>query len=99
MGLLISTVAANQQQAMVTAFFILMPCIIFSGFASPIASMPEWLQLLTYLDPLRYFLVILRSVYLKGTGFSLLWPQMAALGALATVILSISILRFKKSID
>lgn len=98
-GLLISTLASNQQQALVTAFFIIMPCIIFSGFASPIASMPHWLQILTYVDPLRYYLIILRSVYLKGTGFEILWPQMTALGALAVAILGLSIMRFRKSID
>ena len=61
--------------------------------------MPQWLQTLSYADPLRYFLVILRSVYLKGTGFDLLWPQMAALGGLGITILCFSILRFRKSLD
>ena len=98
-GLLISTVSSTQQQAMVSAFFFIMPAIIFSGFSSPISSMPQWLQVLTYADPLRYYLVILRSVYLKGLGFEILWPQMAALATLALVILSLSILRFHKSLD
>ncbi len=74
-GLLISTLSANQQQAMVSAFFFLMPAIIFSGFASPISSMPTWLQFLTLADPLRYFIVILRGIFLKGVGFDVLWPQ------------------------
>ena len=98
-GLLISTVSSTQQQAMVSAFFFIMPAIIFSGFSSPISSMPQWLQVLTYADPLRYYLVILRSVYLKGLGFEILWPQMAALATLALVILSLSVLRFHKSLD
>jgi ABC-2 type transport system permease protein len=98
-GLLISTMCSTQQQAMVSAFFFLMPAIIFSGFSSPISSMPQWLQVISYVDPLRYFLVILRSVYLKGTGFDLLWPQMAALGGLAITIVGFSILRFHKSLD
>jgi ABC-2 type transport system permease protein len=98
-GLLISTMCSTQQQAMVSAFFFLMPAIIFSGFSSPISSMPQWLQNISYVDPLRYFLVILRSVYLKGTGFDLLWPQMAALGGLAISIVGFSIVRFRKSLD
>lgn len=98
-GLLISTMCSTQQQAMVSAFFFLMPAIIFSGFSSPISSMPHWLQTITYVDPLRYFLVILRSVYLKGIGFEMLWPQMAALGGLAITIVGFSILRFHKSLD
>ena len=98
-GLLISTMCSTQQQAMVSAFFFLMPAIIFSGFSSPIASMPTWLQTISYVDPLRYFLVILRSVYLKGTGFDLLWPQMAALATLSLVILGTAVLRFSKSLD
>lgn len=98
-GLLISTMCSTQQQAMVSAFFFLMPAIIFSGFSSPIASMPTWLQTISYIDPLRYFLVILRSVYLKGTGFDVLWPQMAALATLSLVILGTAVLRFNKSLD
>jgi ABC-2 type transport system permease protein len=98
-GLLISTMCSTQQQAMVSAFFFLMPAIIFSGFSSPIASMPTWLQTISYIDPLRYFLVILRSEYLKGTGFDVLWPQMAALATLSVVILGTAVLRFSKSLD
>jgi ABC-2 type transport system permease protein len=98
-GLLISTLSENQQQAMVSAFFFLMPAIIFSGFASPISSMPAWLQLLTLVDPLRYFIVILRGVFLKGVGFDVLWPQMTCLALFAFVILLASVLRFHKSLD
>ncbi len=98
-GLLISTVSANQQQAMVTAFFFDIPAIIFSGFGFPISSMPEALQRLSYLDPLRYFLVVIRGVYLKGVGLETLWPQMAAMGAFAMAALAISVLRFHKSIE
>lgn len=98
-GLLISTLSQNQQQAMVSAFFFLMPAIIFSGFASPISSMPTALQWLTLLDPLRYFLVVLRGVFLKGVGFDVLWPQMASMAVFGTVILAASVLRFRKSLD
>jgi ABC-2 type transport system permease protein len=98
-GLFISTVSANQQQAMVTSFFFAMPAITFSGFAYPIASMPQWMQVITYADPLRYFLIVIRSVYLKGAGFDVLWPQMAAMAAIGIFMLTISILRFHKSLD
>ena len=98
-GLLISTVSATQQQAMVTAFFLIMPGITFSGFGFPIATMPQWLQYVTYLIPLRYFLVVLRGVYLKGVGMDILWPQMAAMAALGFSLLTFAILRFHKAID
>ena len=98
-GLLISTVSATQQQAMVTAFFLIMPGITFSGFGFPIATMPQWLQYVTYLIPLRYFLVVLRGVYLKGVGMDILWPQLAAMAALGFSLLTFAILRFHKAID
>lgn len=98
-GLLISTISSTQQQAMIAGFFFTMPAIIFSGFGSPIASMPQWLQYITYINPLRYFMVILRSVYLKGVGLDVLWPQMAALAGLGTLILATAMLRFHKSLD
>jgi ABC-2 type transport system permease protein len=98
-GLLISTISATQQQAMVSAFFFIMPTITFSGFGFPIRSMPEPMQWLSLLDPLRYFLVIIRSVYLKGVGVDVLWPQMAAMAALAAALLTLSVARFHKSLD
>lgn len=98
-GLFISTISSTQQQAMVTSFFFIMPAITFSGFGFPISTMPGWLQKLTYLDPLRYFLIVLRGVYLKGIGFEILWPQMAAMATLGVVLLTISVLRFHKALD
>jgi len=98
-GLLISTVCSTQQQAMVTAFFFIMPAVTFSGFGFPISTMPRWLQTLTYLDPLRYFLVVLRGVYLKAVGFDLLWPQMAGMALLGVGVLTLSVLRFHKVLD
>ncbi len=98
-GLLISTVSSTQQQAMVTAFFFIMPTITFSGFGFPISTMPLWLQDLTYLSPLRYFLVVLRGSFLKGVGMDVLWPQMAAMGGIGTVLLALAILRFRKALD
>ncbi len=98
-GLLISTVSSTQQQAMVTAFFFIMPAITFSGFGFPISTMPRWLQYLTYLSPLRYFLVVLRGTYLKGVGMEILWPQMIAMAALGTGLLAVAVLRFHKALD
>ncbi len=98
-GLLISTVSATQQQAMVTAFFFIMPAVTFSGFGFPISTMPQWLQYMTYAIPLRYFLVVLRGTYLKGVGMNILWPQMAAMAVLGLGLLGVAILRFRKSLD
>ncbi|MGB8768569.1 MAG: ABC transporter permease [Candidatus Korobacteraceae bacterium] len=98
-GLLISTVSSTQQQAMVTAFFFIMPAIVFSGFGFPISTMPHWLQLGTYLIPLRYFLIVLRGVYLKGVGFEILWPQFLGMAVLGASLLTLSMLRFHKALD
>jgi len=98
-GLFISTISRTQQQAMMTAFFFIMPAVLFSGFGSPISSMPEAMQRLTYLNPLRYFQEILRSIYLKGTGLDLLWQDMAAMALLGILMLTVSIFRFQKSLD
>ncbi len=96
-GLFISTVSHTQQQAMMTAFFFVMPAILLSGFIYPIANMPTVIQWLTYLNPLRYFLVIIRGVYLKGIGIRILWPQMAALAILGSAMLTLAASRFKKT--
>ena len=98
-GLLISTVSRTQQQAMVTSFFFIMPAITFSGFGFPISTMPQWLQQITYLDPLRYFLVVIRGVYLKGVGLDVLWPQMAGMAVLGMGVLTLSVFRFHKALD
>ncbi len=98
-GLLISTMCSTQQQAFASGFFFLLPAFTLSGFAFPIASMPKVMQWLTYLDPLRYYLVVLRGTFLKGTGLPVLWPQMLAMSMLGAALLTISILRFRKSLD
>ncbi len=98
-GLLISTVCTTQQQAFSSNFFVLNPMFILSGFSFPIASMPPALQWLTYADPLRYYLVIIRATFLKGVGMEALWPQMLALAAIAVGLLTVAVLRFRKSLD
>jgi ABC-2 type transport system permease protein len=99
MALLISTVSATQQQAMVTSFFVIMPTITFSGFGFPISAMPQWMQTFSYAIPLRYFLIVLRGIYLKGVGLDVLWPQMAAMAGIGLCVLTLAILRFHKALD
>ncbi len=97
LGLFISTISATQQQAMMTTtFFFLTPMIYLSGFIFPIENMPAWIQPVTYLIPLRYFLVILRGLFLKGVGLETFWPQALALLAWGVVILSLATLRSSK---
>jgi ABC-2 type transport system permease protein len=98
-GLLISTISATQQQAMVTSFFFIMPAVTFSGFGFPISTMPHWMQVFSYIIPLRYFLIVVRGTYLKGVGMDVLWPQMAAMAGLGVALLTVSILRFHKALD
>ena len=95
-GLFISTICSTQQQAQISTFFFTMPAFTLSGFAFPIENMPEWIQFLTYANPLRYFLVIIRGVFLKANGLDILWPQMLALGILGTLMILLSSLRFQK---
>jgi ABC-2 type transport system permease protein len=97
LGLLISTVSNTQQQAMMTAmFFFMMPMIYLSGFIFPIENMPAIIQPFTYLIPLRYFLVIVRGIFLKGIGLDLLWPQAAALATWGVVVLALAVSRSRK---
>jgi ABC-2 type transport system permease protein len=98
-GLFISTVSSTQQQAQISTFFFTMPAVNLSGFAFPIESMPQWIQYLTYANPLRYFLVIIRGVFLKGIGLDILWPQMLALAVLGGMMMLLSSLRFRKRLN
>lgn len=95
-GLFISTISSTQQQAQISTFFFAMPAFILSGFAFPLENMPEWLQYVTYVNPLRYFLFIIRGVFLKGIGLDILWPQMVALTVLGGFMILLSSLRFRK---
>ncbi|MFB3812611.1 MAG: ABC transporter permease [Terriglobales bacterium] len=97
-GLLISTVSQTQQQAMMSTFFFYFPAVLLSGFMFPIANMPEAVQWLTYLNPLRYFLVVVRGIFLKGVGPDILWPQMAALGTMGITTLWLASRRFRKTL-
>ena len=97
-GLLISTVSSTQQQAMMSTFFFYFPAVLLSGFMFPIANMPTVIQWLTYLNPLRYFLVVIRGVFLKGVGLEILWPQMLALAVMGTITLWLASQRFQKTL-
>jgi ABC-2 type transport system permease protein len=98
-GLFISTVSATQQQATMTTFFFMLPFFLLSGFVFPITNMPKPVQVLTHVIPLRYFLVIIRGIFLKGVGLKVLWPQVAALLALGLVVFTAAVRRFHKRLD
>ncbi len=98
-GLFISTISHTQQQAMMSSFFFFMPALLLSGFAFPINSMPPLVQYLTYLNPLRYFMQIVRALTLKGAGVESLWEEIAALLIFGIAILNLSALRFHKKLD
>lgn len=99
LSLFVSTISKTQAQAMITSGFgVMMPMIFFSGFAFPIENMPRVIQYITYLVPLKYFIIILRGVILKGIGFTDLWRETAALFLFGVVIVFLSSLRFKKNL-
>lgn len=95
-GLLVSTVSRTQQQAMMTSFFVILPSLLLSGFMFPIENMPRVVQWLTYLLPPRYYLVIIRGIYLKGSGLEVLWPSAVTLLVFGVAVLALSALRFVK---
>ena len=98
-GLFMSTISNTQQQAMMTSFMFATPAFMLSGFAFPIRNMPVAVQYLTYLNPLRYFMEIVRTIFLKGTGVSVLWHQMLAMLIFGVSMLLISASRFRKRLD
>jgi ABC-2 type transport system permease protein len=98
-GLFISTISNTQQQAMMSSFFFFNPAFMLSGFMFPIRNMPLAVQYLTYLNPVRYYMEIVRGIFLKGTGVAVLWPQMLALLIFGVTILTLSVLRFHKRLD
>ena len=97
-GLLISTVSRTQQQAVMTTFLFVFPAILLSGFVFPIENMPRVIQWLTYANPLRYFLVIIRGIFLKGVGLGVLWPQLGALAVMGVLTLTLATSRFRKTL-
>ncbi|MEN6415227.1 MAG: ABC transporter permease [Armatimonadota bacterium] len=98
LGLLVSTVSRTQQQAMMVSFFIMQPSVLLSGFMFPLDAMPVAIQYLTYLIPLRYYLEIVRGIFLRGVGIEVLWPQALCLLGLGGALLAASVVRFNKKI-
>ena len=96
LGLFISTVSSTQQQAMMAGTFFFTPAILLSGLIFPIPNMPLFFQYLTYLNPLRYFVVVVQGIFLRGDGMAILWPQMAGMAILGLALLTLSVLRFQQ---
>jgi ABC-2 type transport system permease protein len=97
-GLLISTLSRTQQQSFLGGFLFAMPAMLLSGAMTPVHSMPGWLQVLTYANPLRYFVEILRANMLTGAGFDLLWPRIVVLSLFGITLLTVASLRFSKRV-
>ena len=99
LGLFVSTISSNQQQAMMTAvFFFMMPMIYLSGFIFPIETMPAVIQPVTYLIPLRYYLVIVRGIFLKGVGLEAFWPDALLMLAWGVTVITLATFRSKKTL-
>lgn len=98
-GILISSISRTQQQALMAIFFYFNPALLFSGFVFPVYNIPLLLRWIAYINPLTYFLVIVRGVFLKGVGVTVLWPQLLFLIIAGPLLLSISIKRFHKRLD
>lgn len=97
-GLFISTISSTQQEAMMSVFLFYMPAVLLSGFAYPIANMPKLIQDFTIINPLRYFMVITRSIFLKGVGFEVLWAQLLPLVVIGFSVVTLSLIRFRKTL-
>jgi len=98
-GLFISTISSTQQEAMMSVFLFYMPTILLSGFAYPIGNMPQIIQWFTFLNPMRYFLVVIRGIFLKGVGIEILWPQLVPLLVMGFVVISLGALKFRRSLS
>jgi ABC-2 type transport system permease protein len=98
-GLFISTISRTQQQANMATFLLFQPFMMLSGFTFPIRSMPAAVQWFTYFNPMRYFLEVVRGIFLKGSGFDTLWPNLAALAVFGVAILWLSVQRFHKTLE
>ncbi len=97
-GLFISTIASTQQEAMMSVFLFYMPTFLLSGFAYPIENMPTIIQWFTFINPMRYFLTIVRGIFLKGVGIDILWSQLLFLFIIGMIVITLSTLRFRKKL-
>jgi len=98
-GLFISTISSTQQEAMMSVFLFYMPTVLLSGFAYPIANMPQVIQWFTFINPLRYFMVVIRSIFLKGSGIDILWVQLVPLFFMGLMVIGFSALKFRKTMS
>ena len=100
MGLLVSTMVKTQQQAMLAStFFVMMPFMMLSGFAFPVENMPPAIQVVTCAIPLKYYLILVRGVFLKGAGWTTLWREALILAGFGVLILALAVARFRKRLD
>jgi ABC-2 type transport system permease protein len=99
LGLLISSLARTQPRAIFGTFAFMVPAIMMSGFAIPISSMPEWMQLLTLANPIRYFIVIMRDVFLRGSGWEVVWPELWPMAVIAFATLAVSYCMLRRRLD
>jgi len=99
LGIFFSTVSNTQQQAMFAAWFTMIFTILLSGFFVPLKNVPEWVELLTYINPLRYFITVMREIYLKATPFRYLWKEAAAMAGIGIFLLLSSSFRFHKRLN
>ena len=98
-GIFISTISRTQQQALMGVIFFFMPAMLLSGFVFPIYNIPLVMRWIAYINPLTYFLVIVRGIFLKGVGITVLWPQLLFLAVTGPILLGISIKRFHQKLD
>jgi len=98
-GITISAFCGTQQQAMLSSFMFLQPAVLLSGYAFPIENMPVFIQYFTYLNPVRHIITIVRGVFLKGTGWEVLWPSVVALTVMAIFFVVLASLLFKRRVD
>jgi ABC-2 type transport system permease protein len=99
LGIFASTIARTQQQAMFIAWFFSIYAILLSGFFIPIENMPHWIQVLTYLNPLRFFMVVIREIYLKGTTAVYLWKEALLMLVYGSAMITMATLGFQKRLS
>jgi ABC-2 type transport system permease protein len=97
-GLLASTVSRTQQQSFLTGMLFIIPAMLLSGVVTPVRAMPGWLQQVTLLNPVRWFIEVVRANLLKGAGFADVWPRLLVQLALGVVILAVATMRFRKRV-
>jgi len=96
-GLWISTISNTQQEAFMTMFMFFLPAIMLGGLLFPVDNMPHWVQWLSYLDPIRHYLIVVRGIFLRGAGWAVIWPQMLWLLAIGTSVLVFATKQFRKT--